>query len=302
MTRKLSFAGALLLGSLAGLAGCGNAHPSPPAERVVATTGMVADLARRVSGGAVEVEALMGPGVDPHLYQPKAADRRQLEQAALVLYNGLHLEGNMTELLEGLPRARAVASTIPKERLLVDKGQPDPHVWFDVSLWLHALDAVEQAMVEAFPQHAAAFKQNAGAYRKELADLHEEVKQQLAGVPPERRVLITAHDAFRYFGRAYGMEVVGLQGVSTADEAGLKEVQRVVERIVKDKVPAIFTESSVPPDGIEAVVERCRGRGHQVNVPAGRLYSDAMDRPGAPGGSYPGMVRHNVKLIVDALQ
>jgi len=302
MNSRLPLVIIIMLGSLAGLAGCGNAHPSPPTERVVATTGMVADLAQRVSGGTVEVEALMGPGVDPHLYQPKAADRRKLEQAALVLYNGLHLEGNMTELLESLPRARAVTATIPKDRLLVNLDQPDPHVWFDVSLWMHALHAVEQAMIEAFPQHGDAFKQNASKYRKELADLHEEVRRELARIPPQRRVLITAHDAFRYFGRAYGLEVVGLQGVSTADEAGLKEVQRVVERIVQDKVPAIFTESSVPPDGIEAVVERCRGRGHQVSVPAGRLYSDAMDRPGTPGGTYPGMVRHNVKLIVDALQ
>lgn len=268
---------------------------------VVATTGLVADLARRISGGLVEVEAIMGPGVDPHLYQPKAADRRKLEHARLVLYNGLHLEGGMSELLHNLPHARAVADGIAKDQLLYAEGQPDPHVWFDVQLWMQALDAAEKALCEVFPQHAESFRRNAAAYRRELQALHEEVRQKIAAIPARRRVLITAHDAFRYFGRAYGIEVIGLQGISTADETGLREMQQIVERVVRDRIPAIFAETSVPPDGVQAVVERCRARGHVVRLASARLYSDALDRPEVPEGSYPGMMRHNVRVIVEAL-
>jgi manganese/zinc/iron transport system substrate-binding protein len=290
----------VLSASLLGLSGCGQSNGAP--EKVVTTTGMIADLARNVGGGLVQVEEIMGPGVDPHLYQPKASDRRKLDEASLVLFNGLHLEGNMAEMLEHLPRSKAVSADIPKDRLLIDAGQPDPHVWFDVSLWIIALGTVEKAMVEAFPAHADAFHKNAVAYRKQLEALHAEVQRDLATIPREQRVLVTAHDAFRYFGRAYDVEVVGLQGVSTADEAGLREVQRVVDRVVQAKVKAIFTETSVPPDGIEKVVERCKANGHSVRIPSGKLFSDAMDRPGTPGGTYPGMVRHNVKLMVEALK
>jgi manganese/zinc/iron transport system substrate-binding protein len=286
-------------------AGCGSDAPSRPSSSngapVVATTGLVADLARRVSGGLVEVEAIMGPGVDPHIYQAKAADRRKLEQATLVLYNGLHLEGTMSELLQNLPQARAVADGIPKDQLLYAEGQPDPHVWFDVRLWIQALGAVEKAMSAAFPQHADAFRKNASAYQTELQALDEEIRQDIAAIPPRRRVLVTAHDAFRYFGRAYGIEVIGLQGISTADETGLKEMQQIVERVVRDRIPAIFAETSVPMDGVQAVVERCRARGHAVRIAHAKLYSDALDRLDKVEGTYPGMMRHNVRVIVEAL-
>jgi manganese/zinc/iron transport system substrate-binding protein len=290
--------------SLSLLAGCGNGTNGAKArpDKIVTTTGMVADLARRVGGGLVEVEELMGPGVDPHLYQPKASDHRKLDEAALVLYNGLHLEGNMVEKLEHLKNARAISKDMPKDRLLIDSDQPDPHVWFDVSLWTHALDTTEKAMVEAFPTHAETFRKNAAAYRQELAELHEEVQRDLAKIPKSQRVLVTAHDAFRYFGRAYDVDVIGLQGVSTADDAGLKEVGRIVDRVVKDKIKTIFSESSVSDDGVQKVVERCKAQGHDVKLADGKLFSDAMDRPGTPGGTYPGMVRHNVKLMIDGLK
>ncbi|MCS6976984.1 MAG: zinc ABC transporter substrate-binding protein [Gemmatales bacterium] len=303
---RRGFAGALVVLSLAGaVIGCGryvSSKPAPNGAEIVATTGLVADLARRVSGGLVEVEAIMGPGVDPHLYQAKAADRRKLENAKLVLYNGLHLEGTMSEMLQNLPHARAVAEGIAKHQLLYAEGQPDPHVWFDVKLWIQALGAVEAAMCDAFPQHADAFRKNAADYRTELQALDEEIRRALATIPPQRRVLITAHDAFRYFGRAYGIEVIGLQGISTADETGLKEMQRIVERVVRDRIPAIFAETSVPMDGVQAVVERCHARGHEVRIAKAKLYSDALDRPDVPEGSYPGMMRHNVQVIVDELR
>jgi manganese/zinc/iron transport system substrate-binding protein len=288
------------LAGLGLLAGCSQLDDGR--KKVVTTTGMIADLVRRVAGDTVALQQLMGPGIDPHLYRPKESAIRRLFQADLILYNGLHLEGRMVRLLDKNPKARAVSRLIPEELLLEDEEQHDPHIWFDVSLWIHALDAVEQDLVELCPEHAELYHRNAAAYRKELQALHEEVKRDLATVPPGQRVLVTAHDAFRYFGGAYDVEVVGLQGVSTANQAGLRKVQEVVNLLADRKIKAVFVESSVPPDGVNAVVERCRDRGHEVKVADESLYSDAMDEPGTPAGTYPGMIRHNVQLIVDALK
>ncbi len=269
---------------------------------VVATTGMIADLVHRVSGDRVEVMQLMQAGVDPHLFKAKESAIRRLFQADLIFYNGLHLEGKMVRLLEKNPRAVAVARDIPEELLLEDEEQHDPHIWFDVSLWIHALDVVEVELVKLVPAHAEVLHRNAADYRKELQELHERVKRELASVPEKQRVLVTAHDAFRYFGRAYGIEVYGLQGVSTASQAGLREVQEVVDLVVERNIKALFVESSVPPDGVNAIVERCRGRGHRVKVADDTLFSDAMGEPGTEEGTYPGMVLHNVRLIVESLK
>jgi manganese/zinc/iron transport system substrate-binding protein len=269
---------------------------------VVVTTGMIGDLVRRIAGDTVRLEQLMGPGVDPHLFEPKQSDNRKLSEADLVLYNGLHLEGKMVHYFEKNTKARAVARDIPQSLLIQDGDQPDPHVWFDVSLWIKALDRLAGDLAEAFPEHALLYRENAARYRQELEALHVEVKTQLATVPREQRVMVTAHDAFRYFGRAYDIEVHGLQGVSTATEAGLKEVQRLVDLVVSRKIKAIFVESSVPEDGINAVIERAARRGLKLQKAEGTLYSDAMGEPGTPEGTYPGMVRHNVRLIVTALK
>jgi manganese/zinc/iron transport system substrate-binding protein len=285
------------------VAGCAGPPPSRNHDPdVVATTTLVADLARQVSGGVVAVEAIMGPGVDPHLYQAKAADRRKLEQARLVLYHGLHLEGTMTELLEHLPHARAVAAGIPRESLIFDLGQPDPHVWFDVRLWQMALETCCEAMSHSFPQHRETFRRHTELYHQRLEELDADIRRQIDALPPGRRTLITAHDAFRYFGRAYGLRVMGLQGVSTADETGLREINRIVESVLRDRLPAVFAETSVPSDGLEAVIERCRAKGHAVRLAPGRLYSDALDRPDTRCGTYVGMMRFNVETIVQALQ
>lgn len=286
------------------ISGCSSRGGGSGQKKVVATTGMIGDLVRNVGGGAVDLHELMGAGVDPHLYQPTAEDTTRLSQADLIFYNGLHLEGKMVELLEKNSRARAVTANMPKEKLLKeeDSGQPDPHVWFDVSLWLHALDTVEKELTVLVPEKAAVFHKNAAAYRAELEDLHEEVKQKLASVPKPQRVMVTAHDAFGYFGKAYDIEVEALQGVSTANEAGLKEVERVVSVVSDKKLKAIFPETSVPEDGINAVIERCKARGHEVKKADGHLYSDAMGEAGTYRGTYPGMVRYNTRLIVRSLK
>jgi manganese/zinc/iron transport system substrate-binding protein len=275
--------------------------------RVVATTGMIAYTAERVAGPHAEVVALMGPGVDPHLYKASESDVRKLSSADLVLYNGLHLEGKMGDILVKLARSRpvvAVCETVPQEELREPPefaGQYDPHVWFDVSLWARTLDPVADALAELDPAHASDFRAGADAFRRELEELDAWVAARVEEIPPERRVLVTAHDAFGYFGRRYGMRVVGLQGISTLAEAGLHDVQRVVGAVVDSGVTAVFIESSVPRRAIEAVQAACRDRGREVSI-GGELFSDAMGARGTPEGTYPGMVRHNVDTIVDALR
>jgi manganese/zinc/iron transport system substrate-binding protein len=271
-------------------------------KKVVVTTGMIADLARNVAGDSVELEVLMGPGIDPHLFKAKESTIRRLFGAELILYNGLHLEGKMARVLEKCDQARACAREIPETQLLEDEGQHDPHIWFDVGLWVEALGAVEQDLCQLCPEHADVYHARAACYRHELLRLHDEVREQLHTIPKSRRVMVTAHDAFRYFGRAYDVEVVGLQGVSTASQAGLRKVQEVVDLVVSRQVKALFVESSVPPDGVNAVVERCRARGHEVRVADQPLFSDAMGDAGTPEGTYPGMIRHNVRVIVEALK
>lgn len=299
---------AILLLALALAAGCGGKAEAPGDGRlrIVTTTGQVADLAQRVGGERVQVTALMGPGVDPHLYKASAGDLERLLAADLVLSSGLHLEAKMGEVLEhmeGGTKSRAVAAAIPESLLLAPpefKGAHDPHVWFDIRLWLYALDAVRDALAAKDPAHAAEYAARAAAYRAELEALDGEVRAAIATIPAERRVLITAHDAFNYFGRAYGLEVRGLQGISTVAEAGAADVQALAAFIAERRIPAIFVESSVSPKAIEAVLAAVRAREATVAL-GGSLYSDAMGNAGTPEGSYPGMLRANVTTIVKAL-
>lgn len=276
------------------------------AVRVVATTGMVADLASHVGGTHAQVTALMGEGVDPHLYKPSPGDLRLLQGADLVLYSGLHLEGKMVEVFEQLAKKKpvvAVADIIPAEQLRQPpefKGHPDPHVWFDVALWMKASEAARDALVRVDPTNAREYEANAEAYLKQLGELDRECRERIATIPADRRVLVTAHDAFGYFGRAYGLEVHGIQGISTDSEASLRDMNALVDLLVQRAVPAVFVESSVPRKTIDALVEGCRARGHEVRI-GGQLFSDAMGAPGTPEGTYPGMVRHNVRVIVEAL-
>ncbi len=267
---------------------------------------MIADAARRVGGDRVEVRALMGPGVDPHLYKASERDVTRMADADLILYNGLHLEGAMAEVLERLEEkglTAAVTAGIPRDRLLAPpefKGQYDPHVWFDVGMWRQVVLTVGERLAALDTAHAATYRGNAAAYARELEALDAEVRAEALRVPADRRVLVTAHDAFNYFGRAYGFGVRGLQGISTASEAGLGDVQSLAEYIAGRRIPAMFVESSVPPRTIEAVQAAVRSRGFAVAI-GGQLYSDAMGSPGTPEGTYPGMIRHNIRTIVRAL-
>ncbi|MEM1125202.1 MAG: zinc ABC transporter substrate-binding protein [Bacteroidota bacterium] len=294
------------------LAGCVSSDEATPnlAERpirVVATTSMVADLVTVIGGDRVDVEGLMGPGVDPHLYKASEGDVTRMAEADVVFYNGLHLEGRMTELFErmadrGTPTV-AVAETIAPDRLLDSPDYPssyDPHVWFDVQLWAQAARVTRDALAALDTTHAATYHTNADAYLASLDSLDAFVRAETARIPLNQRVLITSHDAFGYFGAAYGFEVLGLQGLSTATEAGIADVQQLATTVAERRIPALFVESSVSPRGIEAVREAVRARGFEVEI-GGRLYSDALGSPGTEAETYLGTVRANVNTIVGAL-
>jgi manganese/zinc/iron transport system substrate-binding protein len=274
---------------------------------VVTTVGMLASTAERIAGERMRVEALMGPGVDPHLYKATAGDLRRLQDAALILYVGLNLEGKMADVLVRMARSRPVISVgeaVPEEARREPpafEGHYDPHVWFDVSLWTRILDTIAKEMSAIDPEGAETYRANAEALRAEYEDLHAWVLEQVAQIPDEQRVLVTAHDAFGYFGERYGFDVVGIQGISTATEAGLSDVERVVDLVVEHRVPAIFVEASVPPRAIESVQAAARARGHEVAI-GGELYSDSMGPAGSGADTYEGMVRHNVTTLVEALR
>jgi manganese/zinc/iron transport system substrate-binding protein len=272
--------------------------------RIVATTSMIADLAREIGGDRVEVEGLMGPGVDPHLYKASEGDVGRMTEADLILYNGLHLEGKMVDILERLGgRAAAVTDGVDRSRLAtpeVYEGNYDPHVWMDVSMWKDAAGTVGERLAALDTTHAATYLARADAYVATLDSLDRWAQEQTARVPEDQRVLVTAHDAFGYFGLAYGFEVRGLQGISTAAEAGTADVQDLAAFVAEREIPALFVESSVPPRSIEAVREAVRARGFEVEI-GGNLYSDALGGAGTDADTYEGMIRHNVNTIVDAL-
>lgn len=273
---------------------------------IVTTTGMIADAARAVAGDRARVTALMGEGVDPHLYKASPGDLRLMTGADLVLYNGLHLEGRLADALEKLAARKpvvAVAEAIPGELLRRPsefQGHPDPHVWFDISLWIRAVERARDAIAEVDPAHREDYSANAARYVEELRRLDAWVREQVARIPESSRVLVTAHDAFGYFGRAYGMEVMAIQGISTDSEASIRDINALVDVLVARRIAAVFVESSVPRKTIDALVEGCRGRGHDLRI-GGQLFSDAMGREGTPEGTYAGMVGHNIRTIVAAL-
>lgn len=303
---RLTVAAAFLWVALCGCSREAAEGVATGALRVTTTTGLIADAARAVGGPHAHVEALMGPGVDPHLYKATQSDLRRLMDADLVLYNGLHLEGKMADVLEKLGERKptvAVTGAIPEELLRRPPefaGQFDPHVWFDVQLWKRVVERIRDALAEADPEHRGDFERNAAAYLAELDTLDAYVRERVATIPESQRLLITAHDAFGYFGAAYGVEVMGLQGLSTSTEYGLQDLRRLIDVIVARKVKAVFVESSVSPRSIEALVAGVRGSGHEVAL-GGTLYSDALGAEGTPEGTYLGMVRHNVDTVVEAL-
>jgi manganese/zinc/iron transport system substrate-binding protein len=268
---------------------------------------MIADAAKNIGGKRVEVRALMGPGVDPHLYKASEGDVSRMANADIIFYNGLHLEGKMTEVfykMKGRVKTVAITETIEREKLLAPpefEGAFDPHIWFDVSLWIESVKNICHVLVEFDSGNAEFYNRNLERYLAVLDSLHLFVLEQANLVPLEKRILITAHDAFNYFGRSYGFEVRGLQGISTASEAGTGDVQVLAEFIFRKKIPAVFVETSVPPRYIEALQAAVRSRGFSVVI-GGNLYSDAMGNPGTPEGTYVGMVEHNINTIVSALR
>ena len=274
--------------------------------RVVTTIGMITDIVQNVGGDRVNATGLMGPGIDPHLYKASEGDVARLAGADLIFYNGLHLEGKMAGVLERMQdqvKTVAVTQDIDRGILLAPpefEGAYDPHLWFDVALWMKAVERVRDTLIEVDKDSAELYRANTKGYLAKLEELHNYVIQQVERVSPEQRVLVTAHDAFNYFGRAYGFEVRGLQGISTAAEAGTADVQALVRFIVERRIPAMFVETSVPRQSIEAVQAAVKAKGFSVEI-GGQLFSDAMGASGTPEGTYIGMVRHNIDTIVTSL-
>jgi manganese/zinc/iron transport system substrate-binding protein len=278
------------------------------ANRVVCTTGIIADAAKELLEGqdSIRVEALMGPGVDPHLYKASQGDIDKLLQADLIIYNGLHLEGKMAELFEKMKRKNklAAAEAIPAERLINNSdfvGAFDPHVWFDIELWSIVVRSMAEKLKEQYPSLSEKIDFNAESYLQEINDLHEELGKLISQIPKKQRVLITAHDAFKYYGRQYGLEVKGLQGISTSSEYGIRDVSDLAQFVYQQEIKAIFVESSIPKRAINAVQDAVQNLGGEVNL-GGELYSDALGAADGPAGTYLGMVRTNTNTIVDALK
>lgn len=290
-------------------AGCGRRSPPEVSGklRIATTVGMIGDAVGQVGGRHVKVTSLMGPGVDPHLYKPSAGDIATLEDADVVFYGGLHLEGQMVAVFESLAARKkvvAVSRDIDRSQLRAVAGANDtfdPHIWFDVMLWTDTVRTISTILAEVDPKNAAEYEEAADVYIAQLELLDSWVEEQMNTIPIEQRVLITSHDAFGYFGAAYGLEVLALQGISTSSEYSLQDIERIINIVVEKKIPAIFVESSVSQKSIEAVKEGVQARGHEVMI-GGQLYSDAMGDPATAAGTYVGMVEANVSTISHALQ
>lgn len=290
------------------LSGCGGkGDPENGRIKVVATVGMVADIVREVVGDHADVSALIGEGIDPHLYKPTRDDVLQLSNADVIFYSGLLLEGKMADILEKLTEKKtyvfAVAGLISEDQLLTPiefGGHHDPHIWMDVSLWSRGVDLVQSSMASYHPAWSDELAVNASRFKAELDLLHVYIGEIMKTIPENSRVLITAHDAFNYYGRAYGIEVMGIQGISTESEAGLNDINRLVDTIVDRGIKAIFVESSVADRNVKALVEGAKSRGHEVRI-GGSLFSDAMGGAGTYEGTYIGMMDHNGSTIARAL-
>lgn len=304
--------GAVMLSLVLVLSGCASGEPQTnqasgdPAEKIqiVTTIGQIAEPITVIGGDRVEVQSLMGPGVDPHLYNATQGDIQKLQGSDVVFYSGLHLEGNMTEIFEQIGKNKpvlAIADAIPRDQLLEDEGKAiDPHVWFDIDLWKLALDSAVEELKAFSPDDAEYFEQNKRDYFAKLDELKAEAKDKIRQIPEAQRVIVTAHDAFGYFGRMHGMEVVGLQGLSTEDEIGLSDINGTIDTLLEHNIPAVFIESSINPASINAVIEGAAKKGLNVKL-GGELFSDAMGEAGTTEGTYIGMYRHNVETIYHAL-
>lgn len=292
------------------LAACGTEENTSVSEeeplRILATTSQVGDMVNDIGGEYVEVETLMGPGVDPHLYQPTQEDIGKLANADIIFYNGLNLEGNMQEVFDNVgseTTAVPVAENIPEDMLQTeaDSESTDPHVWFDPDMWSYTADAVTEELSSLNAENSGYYEEQGEAYKSMLTELDTYAEEELGRIPDEGRVLVTAHDAFGYFGSAYDLEVEGLQGLSTDSEYSVRDVDNMVNLLVEREIGAVFVESSVSGRSINAIIEGAARQGHEVEV-GGELYSDAMGDAGSEEGTYEGMFRHNIDTIAGSLQ
>jgi len=275
---------------------------------IVTTTTMITDLVQNIGGDMVNVQGLMGSGVDPHLYKASEGDVNKLVKADIIFYSGLHLEGKLVEVLEKMKSTNkttiALSDALDKKTLIGSEyfaSNYDPHVWFDINYFQQFAIKVASVLSEKDPKNALKYETNKNAYIIKLEALQDKVKQTITTLPKEKRILVTAHDAFNYFGKAYGFEVVGLQGISTTTEAGVQDVQKLATFIIEKQIKAIFVESSVPKRTIEALQAAVKSKGHDVKI-GGTLYSDALGNAGTAEGTYIGMFEYNVKTIVNALK
>ena len=290
------------------LLGCKDTRPKDGKFHIVTTTSMITDLVQNIGGEKVAVQGLMGAGVDPHLYKASEGDVSKLSNANMIIYSGLHLEGKLVEVFEKMKRQKiktiAVSDALDKKELIgstLFASNYDPHIWFDVKNWEKITIYVEKQLSEALPEHKEYFKANAAIYLEKLKVLKQEIEAEIATLPEDKRRLVTAHDAFNYFGKAYKFDVVGLQGLSTATEAGVQDVQKTAAYIIDHKVKAVFIESSVPRRTVEALQAAVNSKNHEVVI-GGTLFSDALGNPGTPEGTYIGMFKFNVHTIVNALK
>ncbi|MEE4606258.1 MAG: zinc ABC transporter substrate-binding protein [Desulfobacteraceae bacterium] len=273
--------------------------------KVAATVGMVADIVKEVAGDKAALKNIIGSGIDPHVYNPTRGDVAILLKSDIIFYAGLLLEGQMSDVLVKVSRKRpayAVTELLKKDYLIHDNqtNHHDPHVWMDVQGWMKAVDVVADALTAFDPPNKEYYVNNAQQYQAQLRQLDDYARQAIASIPEEQRVLVTAHDAFNYMSRAYGIEVLGIQGISTESEAGIKDINRIVDALVTRRIPAVFVESSVSDKNVKALIEGAASRGHQVRI-GGELFSDAMGPPGSYEGTYIGMIDHNITIITRAL-
>ena len=286
---------------------CNNSStPNGGRKKIVVTTGMVGDAVKNLVGDLADVEVLMGAGVDPHLYKASQGDMEKLSQADVIVYSGHHLEGKMTEVFEKMRRNKpviALAESVHENRYQrAQEGSNliDPHIWMDIKSWSTGIWNLRSDLIDLFPSDSAKIESNHEQYQKELIKTDYQIELLMGSIPANQKVLITSHDAFRYFGLAYGIEVKGLQGISTVSEYGLRDVSDMVNFIVSRKIKAVFVESSVSDKSLQAVIEGCAKKGHQVKI-GGKLFSDAPGADGTPEGTYCGMMLHNAKTIQKAL-
>lgn len=274
---------------------------------IVTTTGMIGDAVKFLTADFAEVNVMMGPGVDPHLYKASQGDMQGLSDADVIVYNGLHLEGKLVDILEKTGKNKpciALGDYVQSEAILRSENggeAPDPHIWMDPSIWNEGLKGLKDTLCALFPDHAQSVQLKFVQYQDSLKALVVEIDSLMHSIPVQNRVLITSHDAFRYFGRAFEVEVKGLQGISTVSEYGLRDVKTMVDLIVQRQIKAVFVESSVSQKSLESVIEGCKAQNNPVRI-GGMLYSDSMGAEGSPEGSYVGMLRHNAITITNALK